>query len=381
MKILRILLTLFVLLIAGLAVKAQPPAPRPSIVVFDADIEAITVDAVANGNVNTTLSWHVIFVNDTHRLTLERYFDNRWESLLGEGDFIGPVGSTEITITSPLNFGPPTYKLSVLDADGAVITERIHIIPFTQTSGTPVIERFETVDSPDSELTMVAWDISNRTPTSNLVFEQVFANGDSASVELPRENVWVTSMGSGVVAPEIPDGVSAIQLRLRVVDVVTGRVFDESVITVTTSEEEPTPTPTPEPTVMPVATEEATKPSVPVSDTAAIEDESGPVAFIVDPQSAAPGATITLAWQVTGVQPAIGMYDTADFPPDWTVEQITQRPLPPPLEFFNNLTPIGTMTITIPVDVAGDVRLILGAPFASDVIVVDVTVEREAATG
>ena len=41
----------------------------------------------------------------------------------------------------------------------------------------------------------VAWEVSDRLPASNLVFEQVFADESVASVELPRSNRWIPSTG------------------------------------------------------------------------------------------------------------------------------------------------------------------------------------------
>ncbi len=37
----------------------------------------------------------------------------------------------------------------------------------------------------------VTWTIINRTPSSNLVFEQIFSDGSAVSVELPRDNLWI----------------------------------------------------------------------------------------------------------------------------------------------------------------------------------------------
>jgi hypothetical protein len=63
----------------------------------------------------------------------------------------------------------------------------------------------------------VEWAVDNRPANSNLVFEQVFANGATRNVELPRTIPIVGSSGQGVVAPVMPPNSTTelvIQLRL-----------------------------------------------------------------------------------------------------------------------------------------------------------------------
>src|SRR5690606_38724782 len=74
----------------------------------------------------------------------------------------------------------------------------------------------------------VSWEAVSRLPTSNLVFEQVLADGSVVNVELPRENPWVASAGDGVAAPMPPGGsADRITLRVRLIDLLTGRVYDQ----------------------------------------------------------------------------------------------------------------------------------------------------------
>lgn len=73
-----------------------------------------------------------------------------------------------------------------------------------------------------------AWTTVNRPVTANLVFEQVLTDGTVVNVELPRAVQWVASSGQGVMAPRVPGGDSTLlNLRVRLVDLVDGRVHDQ----------------------------------------------------------------------------------------------------------------------------------------------------------
>ncbi len=74
----------------------------------------------------------------------------------------------------------------------------------------------------------VSWTAVNRPVTSNLIFEQILSDGSAVNVELPRENPWVNSVGDGVAAPVAPGGnATSIRLRVRLIDLLSGRVFDQ----------------------------------------------------------------------------------------------------------------------------------------------------------
>lgn len=76
--------------------------------------------------------------------------------------------------------------------------------------------------------TPVEWATANRPLTANLVFEQVLPDGSAASVELPRDDPWLPDSGSGEVAPVLPGADAAeVTLRARLIDLVTGRVYDQ----------------------------------------------------------------------------------------------------------------------------------------------------------
>lgn len=83
-----------------------------------------------------------------------------------------------------------------------------------------------------TERVEVGWESANRPFTATLVFEQVFADGTSANVELPRENAWVNPSGSGVVAPYITDpNTNTVTLRVRMIDVRNRFTYDQRTVT------------------------------------------------------------------------------------------------------------------------------------------------------
>lgn len=119
-----------------------------------------------------------------------------------------------------------------------------------QTGARPVITSFSaccaTVNAAAlnarSALVPVTWNAINRPVTANLIFEQILADGSVVNVELPRSNPWVNSSGNGVAAPVPPGGDSKdVNLRLRLIDLLTGRVYDQRTIRLTVTDSNPQP--------------------------------------------------------------------------------------------------------------------------------------------
>src|SRR6185369_7108423 len=102
-------------------------------------------------------------------------------------------------------------------------------------------------------ITGLSWQVSNRVPTSNLIFEQVMPDGTARLAELVRGTLWLPSAGqNGVVAPITPGDATAITIRLRLVDLVTGNVYDEATVEVPIGTPgQSTPTPRPAATTVP----------------------------------------------------------------------------------------------------------------------------------
>lgn len=88
----------------------------------------------------------------------------------------------------------------------------------------------------------VTWSVINRPATANLIFEQMLADGSAVNVELPRSNPWVNSTGNGVTAPVPPGGnAQDVNLRLRLIDMLTGRVYDQRILKLTVTNATPQP--------------------------------------------------------------------------------------------------------------------------------------------
>jgi hypothetical protein len=231
-RLFLVTLFLFVSVNAALA-QFEPP---PTIVNFAADLDAITVSDAEAGQTSATLSWNTVGVSENYRILLEAYQLDGWVSLLNAGDAPLPgVGTRVINVQHPLNFGPPTYRLLIVDESSAVLEQRILIIPYAETDSPATIDAFTSPDqSVDPEALSngdariaVAWEVSNRPATASITFEQVLADGTAVVVELPRQNLWIPSSGQGSVAPVEPGTGRVVRLRLRVVDLVTGAVYAE----------------------------------------------------------------------------------------------------------------------------------------------------------
>ena len=219
----------------GAAQLAQPVGSiPPTIVSFGVDLPSITVEAAETGVTEATLSWYTVGVSQGHELVLALYDIGGWTPLLEEADDPLPaVGERTVTVQHPASFAPPTYRLAIVDGEGRVLDERTVTIPYETSTDVPVIESFITsVEVIDAYLFLqgivefpVSWQVTNRQPTTNLVFEQIRADGRVTSVELPRASLWVPSQGEGMVAPAAPEVGEPILLRLSVVDLVEGETL------------------------------------------------------------------------------------------------------------------------------------------------------------
>ena len=130
--------------------------------------------------------------------------------------------------------------LSLPIADVAVIKPSIKSFTTTATSVTLAVLNNKSARLP------VTWAAENRPNNSNLFFEQILENGSAVNVELPRSNPFVSSSGTGVVAPIAPSNANAtsITLRLRLSDLGTQTTLAEQTITVPIAAAPPAPAPT-----------------------------------------------------------------------------------------------------------------------------------------
>ncbi len=234
----------------------------PTIFLFTSDVTEITLADAEAGTVTATLRWHVAHVTDAHRVLLQAYHGNGWQTLEIGTDELPPLGVTQIQIMHPQTFSPPMYRLAVVDGDGTVLDERVIVIPYTEVNEPPEIVGFTATPASIDAATLagdnvrmqVSWEVKNRPPLSNLVFEQIVGER-VVNVELPRPLLWVPSAGSGVVAPISPEGSSdsgTVRLRLTLLDVISADVlaqaeFDVAVIGTPLPPAGVAPTPTPAP--------------------------------------------------------------------------------------------------------------------------------------
>ncbi len=290
----KLQLPVLVLLILALAgggapLHAQPGSDLPpTIISFTSSIDTITLADAEAGTETATLAWQVVGVQPENRIVLQAYVINAWESLLTPpAETLTASGSLDVPIQHPHNFGPPTYRLVILDAAGRILEERVLVINYERDpdADAPHIETFETeVESLDAAALTnrtarlnVTWSVQDRLPDSNLVFEQVLEGGRIVSVELPRPNVWVPSHGQGVLVPFMPGAGQPVRLRLRVVDMVDGDTLDEALLPPLEVTRGEVPAPTAQPPV-----------AAPVEV----------VTFVAVPEIVRRGGTVTITWDV-----------------------------------------------------------------------------------
>lgn len=305
----------------------------PAIISFTSNLDKITLADAEAGQTSARLSWQTVGLGPQHRLLLQAFKLNAWVSLLPPDAAPLPAsGSYDITVEQPLNFGPPTYSLTIVDAQGTVRDERILIIPYDVEAVTeaPRIESVaidvQTLDAAaiasGTARVGVSWQVVNRLPTTNLRFEQVLEGGRTVSVELPRPNLWVPSTGNGVLAPVMPETGQPVRLQLRVVNMEDGSTLAEEMlppISVTGTVSPPVVV-TPPSVVNPPA---APPPTIP-----------GPriVSFVAAPETVERGGTVTVSWQVTDAT-ALGVWLLS---PDGRLS--VSAPNPPP---------VGQWTVTL----------------------------------
>ena len=355
---------------------------QPVIVNFEADRAAITVNTAEKGETDLTLSWHVINMLADDQLRLDQRSLGGWVTVLPEGETLPAVGNFLLPLQHPLDFGPPTYRLTLIDSSDEIVDERIVVIPYEIPPDSPPEITLFTTSNPtvvaaaladETARVSVSWEVTNRVPGSNLVFEQVLEDGQAVPVELPRANLWIASTGDGVVAPVPPQNSSLLQIRLRVQDVASGDVYDESIVEVAVSGGAVATAPTPaaaaedQPTPLPTATpRNCSFSAVDVPITGAPGDgcdqfrnpTTGDVirveSFGMNVNQLRPGSDVTFNWEISGAQFALlEVYDP---------RQLAQGGLPQPSEVsLDGLETTGSATITIPSSFIEGARFILWA--------------------
>jgi hypothetical protein len=280
------------------AVVAQgSDSDRPrAIVFFLSDRLTLEMADVESGRAQVTLSWEVAHAREGDMLALEQQQAGGWVDALPALDRALPmVNSVLVPVAPPQDFTPPTYRLLLRDAQGALVDEAYLSLPYGEPSTDAEVEivsftsavqslNLEAVAS-GGVTVQVAWEVENRQPRQNLVFEQVVAGGEGAlDAELPRSNLWIPSSGDGPLAVVLPSGRDPLMFRLRVVDLFSGETKAESTITLQLTG-----------TLPPSATPTFTPPPVQPSE-ARIES------FTASSTDVAPSGSVTFDWQVTGAE-------------------------------------------------------------------------------
>ncbi|HML24542.1 MAG TPA: hypothetical protein PKD09_23015 [Aggregatilinea sp.] len=272
----------------------------PTIVTFTSSIDTVSMADLEAGSAATELAWTTVGLLHGEHLTLHVYQQNRWVPVFQDNSVpLEASGSRRVTIEHPQNFGPPTYLLSIVDANGRIVEQRTLTIPLSTVGLVPPeIESFtadaQSVDAGQiaagAVLIPVTWSVAHRVPGSNLVFEQVFADGAAVSVELPRSVMWVPSSGTGIVAPVWRQGEQAVTLRLRAINLVSGAVYDEARIVLPVTGDITLP-----------SSEAPVQPQPILPDAGGVATPSGNiVSFSVSPTVVNPSSAVTIAWEVRG---------------------------------------------------------------------------------
>jgi hypothetical protein len=300
-------------------VNAQTSPFIPAIIQFEVDVESVALPDVEAGDATATVSWYIVNVGQGQSLALDYWRLNGWVSVLEEDETLAPVGEREVTLQDPVSFAEPTFRLTLLSGN-TILDQRFLVIPYAEAAGEPAIESFETTATgvEAAALTQrnarveVSWEVSGRIPHTTLVFEQVLTDEQAVNVELPRSTLYVASEGAGAVAPVTPVLEASIRLRLSVVNVLDGTIYDseELVIPVSGNLNLPTLTPTPlvAPTFTPggavptprteATTPEATEEAGDGGTTTTVEGGPQITIFTASPAEIEPGGSVDLTWSV-----------------------------------------------------------------------------------
>ena len=156
------------------------------------------------------------------------------------------VNSSGVGVAAPrLPGGSATsvlLRVRLIDLlDGRIYDQRLIELPIIEgdtlpptitsfTAGATSVDVFQLANR--TALIPVSWSVENRPDNSNLVFEQVFADGRTVNVELPRSNPWVPSSGNGVASPVLELGATSVKLRVRLVNLNNNTTITQRELTI-----------------------------------------------------------------------------------------------------------------------------------------------------
>lgn len=209
-----------------------PQSPVPALISFDIDqMDDFTVEGLRNNRTRLTVSWEAINRPVSANLVFEQVLDDRvvnielprpfeWVNSVGSG-IIAPVLPGDMSHNSPIR-----VRVRLVDRVYRRTLDQITHEFYVNAPLEPSITDFRVYrDSiPISEfnngsvLVGVTWTVEDRPPNSNLVFEQVLAEG-TRNAELPRDFVLIPDSGVGTVSLILPDAqTDELLVQLRLVD-------------------------------------------------------------------------------------------------------------------------------------------------------------------
>lgn len=317
--------------------QGNPPADAPTIIRFVSDPATTTVDAAESGETLVTLSWTTVGMQPNQHLEIHYWRLNQWEPVFtpDQNITLSNSGEMQVPLFHTFEFEPPTYRLAIVAADTQLADQWILAIPYDLTGGTisegettdgtptpPAIPKVEieffnplqssvdvaaltssgVITPNDTSLPVeVTWNVNNRLPESNLIFEQLLEDGGVIRVDTYRPNLWVPSDGTGVIRPLIPSFDGPINLRVRVVDLIGGGTLAEldTTVKISGTGNRPVPSATPLPTNRPAAT------TAPAGTPAA----NAPVvtSAIASPNPVKRGEPLNITWTATNAS-AVAIY-------------------------------------------------------------------------
>ncbi len=212
---------------------------RPTITRFVTSTVSVRPEWLKNRTARIGVSWIAVNRAVTSNLVFEQVMPDgsaRNVELPRENPWVASSGDG---VAAPFwpgdNVGQIALRVRLVDLlTGRVLDQRSLTVQVdTSPAPAPKIRYFTTnVNSVDATALAqrtariaVSWDVDNRQPDTNLVFEQLI--GQSAiNVELPRTNPWVSSPGTGVVAPALPSDSGLVSLRVRLINLNTQATLD-----------------------------------------------------------------------------------------------------------------------------------------------------------
>lgn len=269
------LAALLVIFSPALSSRAQDSTP-PAILAFSADRTEISLAEVEAGDQSITFTYQTVGMTEGYTLALQEFQINQWVTLTDDPEELpAPKGEITANIRHSLDFGAPRYRLLIVRAGTNIVGERTWLLTYTEPdepADPPTIATFTAATTSlsanalayENATITVSWQIDNRLPSVNPVFEQLLEDGTAVVVELPRFNRWIPSSGTGPLAPVLPENARRFELQLSLVDLATGTLYDSQQIeiTVTGTLATPTPAPTARPraTAAPVTNDNSSNP-------------------------------------------------------------------------------------------------------------------------